>query len=310
LAALLLIVGAAPAAAQPTDATAAAPEPTPGEPAPEPAPISPDAEPEPAPATADDEGRVEPKAAARRRSVAAGRARRERTRPRPSLPPPAEVPEEPAWERHLEIGADFAFALRPFADAKVESDIEYQPAPGWGVHLRWQVIPWLRIHAYFVNAYHGLDIPPDTLMAATENSIAAGSTVSDASVQTFSFGIKGAPTWNFTPRVRAWVSVGVGWGKFNFSEMTITEPSGNAFLVRDRSSVFVEFPLGLGVGVDVIERWLAITYEASACPATGQSGDAHEVFQAVDAAGSIRDVGPFGGAEVSFVQTLGVSLIL
>jgi hypothetical protein len=92
--------------------------------------------------------------------------------------------------------------------------------------------------------------------------------------------------------------------------MTATEPSGAQFTIRERSGVFVEFPLGLGASFDIIERWLAIEYEATAAPSTGQSGSAYQVFKAIDADGNLKDVGRFGAVEVSFVQTLGLSLIL
>ena len=92
--------------------------------------------------------------------------------------------------------------------------------------------------------------------------------------------------------------------------MTVTETDGTAYQIRERDGVVVEFPLGLGISFDVIERWMAIHYEATAAPVTGNSGNAHELFQAIDADGNIRDVGAFGAIEVSFVQTLGVSLIL
>jgi hypothetical protein len=68
--------------------------------------------------------------------------------------------------------------------------------------------------------------------------------------------------------------------------------------------------MGLGIGYDVWPRWLTITYEATAAPITGNSGEAHEPFQAVDADGMTREVGPIGGAELSVVQTLGLSIIL
>jgi hypothetical protein len=74
--------------------------------------------------------------------------------------------------------------------------------------------------------------------------------------------------------------------------------------------VLAEFPFGRGASVDGIPRWLAIGDEASAAPVTGQSGDAHEVLQALDPAGNVRHLGAFGAVEASFVPTLGLSLIL
>lgn len=243
------------------------------------------------------------------------RRRHEIDEPRP--PPSGAEEEEPMpWGRRVEIGGDFAFVLRPFAKRIDDRAVGYEPAPAWAVHVRWKMLDWLRFHAYFMDARHALDIPADALVPETDRPepiappIARGSTLDTGKVQTFVFGARLAPTLEFNDRWRAWLSAGVGWGRFNFPEMTVTEPSGHTYVVRSRSGSFVEIPLGLGVSFDVIERWLAIEYEATGAPLLGQSGEAHEVFQAVDDAGEIRDVGPFGAARVSFVQTLGLSLIL
>ena len=92
--------------------------------------------------------------------------------------------------------------------------------------------------------------------------------------------------------------------------MIVNEGKDDEFEIRERSSVFVEFPFSLGISFDVIERWLAVEYEATAAPVTGQSGSAHEPFQTTDANGKTLDVGKFDAIEASFVQTLGLSLIL
>ena len=78
-------------------------------------------------------------------------------------------------------------------------------------------------------------------------------------------GAKVQPTLNFTPRLRAWLTAGIGWGRFTFPEMTFTE-NEQEFVVRQRNSVFVEFPLGLGVSYDIIEDWLALEFESTAAP--------------------------------------------
>jgi hypothetical protein len=192
----------------------------------------------------------------------------------------------------------------------VDSAIGLEPAPAWGVHVRWSILSWLRFHAHFMDARHSLDLPTNALMADTANSISAGSTIDTGRVQTFVFGGRVAPTYEFNARWRAWLSVGLGWGRFNYPNMTVTEPSGRVLEVRQRSGTFAEVPIGIGLSVDVIENWLAIEYEATGAPAFGQSGKAHEIFQAVDSEGNIRDVGPFGASQVTFVQTLGLSLIL
>ncbi len=255
-----------------------------------------------------DSDATDPAVRVRRREQAA-QAVHESEQPRESLATVA-PPEPPKWQRRLEIGASFAFVLRPFAEALGPTDISYAPAPGFQVHLHWPVFDWLRFNPYFLHAFQALEIPPGALTSGTANSIGAEATISDASVATFVLGAKIAPTLNFSDRWRGWLTAGIGWGRFEFPTMTVTENDGTSYEIRERAAVVVEFPLGAGIAFDVIERWMSIHYEATAAPITGQSGAAHEVFQAVDADGEIRDVGGFGAIEASFVQTLGVSLIL
>lgn len=239
----------------------------------------------------------------------------EQTEPRPpevDVP----VPDEPEWTRHIEVGADAAFVLRPFHNGVVESPIRYESAIAWGLHAHWNALPWLRLTPYFLDVHHGLDIPQGALATSSDNTIDPTWALSDTTVTTYVFGLKVQPTLNFTPRLRAWITAGVGWGRFGFPEMTvITDPEepDNAetnFVIRQRKSVFVEFPLGLGISFDVIDRWLALELESTAAPMTGQSGNAHERFQAIGPDGTVRDVGRFGAAQVSFVQALSFSLIL
>jgi hypothetical protein len=140
--------------------------------------------------------------------------------------------------------------------------------------------------------------------------VSRGSTVSESTATSFVFGLKVAPTLLLSDDVRGWLSAGVGWGRFTFPTMTVTEPGGAIFDVPERNGVFVEIPFGVGLAYEVWPSWLTIEYEATAAPVVGQSGSAHESFQAVDAAGQLRDIGPIGAVEASFVQTLGLSLLL
>lgn len=264
---------------------------------------------------ADDEDADEdPRVREQRRRVAHQTAI-EQTEPRPpevDVP----VPDEPEWTRHIEVGADAAFVMRPFNNGVVASPIRYESAIAWGLHAHWSALPWLRLTPYFLDVHHGLDIPQGALAVPTPATIDPSWTLSDSTVTTYVFGLKVQPTLEFTPRLRAWLTAGIGWGRFNFPEMTVSTDPGDPdnpdknFVVRPRKSVFVEFPLGLGISFDVIDRWLALELESTAAPMTGQSGNAHERFQAVGPDGNVRDVGRFGAAQVSFVQALSFSIIL
>jgi hypothetical protein len=248
----------------------------------------------------------DPRAVAERRRVA-HRAAIEQAEPRPpevDVP----VPDGPERARHVEIGADVAFVLRPFSDAVVASDVSYRNAVAWGLHAHFNLLEWLRVTPYFLDVHHGLDIPQGAL---DTDHLPDDITFSDASVKTFVFGAKIQPTLNFTDELRAWVSMGIGWGRFAFPEMIAYEGDPDReFVIRKRSSVFVEFPLGLGISYDLIDNWLAIEFESTAAPFTAQSGNANRTFQVIDGTGNIQRVGAFGAVEVSFVQGLGLSLIL
>jgi len=229
--------------------------------------------------------------------------------PRPPLPE-VDPPPPPRWDRSIEVGGDAAFVIRPFANGVVAGPVRYEAAIGWGVHLHWELLDWLRLHPYFIDAHHDLAIPTGALATTSPNSVSRASTVAESTATSFVFGAKLAPTLELSRYARGWLSAGVGWGRFSFPTMTITEPSGAVFDVGERAGVFVEFPLGVGLSYEVWPDWLTIEYEATAAPIVGQSGTAHEPAQAVDAAGQLRDVGPIGAIEASFVQTLGLSLLL
>lgn len=243
------------------------------------------------------------------RRARSAQAALEASEPRPPLDELRE-PEPPPWEPRLEIGGAFAFVLRPYANAVApDTGVQYKPAPGWGVVLRWTIYDWIALHPYFIDSHHRLGIPAGALATDARDSIAPDADIETNSVTTFSFGAKLAPTWEIIPRLRVWAAVGVGWGRFEFPTMTLTE-GDNSYVVEGREGVFIEFPMGLGMSYDVIDRWLAVGYEATAAPITGQTGNAHEPFQAVDADGNTRDVGPLGAIEASIVQTLSVTVIL
>ena len=244
-----------------------------------------------------------------RRRIAA-QAAKEEAQPRPPLPDYRDEPDAPEWTRHIEIGGDFAFVVRPFAGAESDSGTSYDPAPAWGLHVRWPVVSWLRVHAYFIDARHNVVIPPGALVAPTDTSISPQATFDELTVTTFVFGARIAPTLEFTDRLRAWIGGGIGWGRFEFPRVNVTEADGSVFEVGMRAGSFVEFPFSIGASWDVIDRWLAIEIEGTFAPVTGQSGSAHTTHQTVDANGRIVHIGGFGAIEASFVQTLGLSLIL
>ncbi len=229
--------------------------------------------------------------------------------PRPPLPPPIELPEPPAWERRVEVGGAVVFVSRPLWHERPSSAVSYHPGVGFGLDARWDVFSFLRVRPYFYDVHHEIRIPRGGLTTDSATSISADAVLSESTTTTFAFGLQIEPTWWITDQARAWLSAGVGWGRFEFPEMTVQQGAAS-YTVRERSSVFVEFPLGLGAAYDVIPRWLAVSYHVAVAPVTGHSGNALEPFQAIDADGNMRDVGSYEPIDISFIHTLSLALIL
>ena len=219
--------------------------------------------------------------------------------PLPPGPPAEKVP----WERHIEIGGDVALVQRPAsADAAGNaSDVRYEGAVGFGLHARWEIFKYLRFAAYFIDAHHGIDLPPGALGQQGVLEI--------ESLRTYSFGARLCPTLPIGTRARAWLSVGVGWGRMEFGRMTVKDATG-AFQVRERSDPFVEFPMGIGGSFDIIPRWLSVELELTGAFVSSEDGDATGQKQAIDGQGRKTHIGGFPELDGTFVQTLGLSLVL
>lgn len=229
--------------------------------------------------------------------------------PRPELPEGMEPPPPPEWERRLDIGLGPAYVTRPLFHERAPSAIGYDPRVGIDIHLRWDVVSFLRFKPYYYWTQHDLTFPRGAL-GTSANGLSPGAVLPSVRADSFAFGAQLEPTWWLNERLRVWLAAGVGWGRIYVPDMEVDDPQRGLVPVPNRSMVFVEFPLGLGVAVDVIERWLALELELRAAPHTGRSGEALETVQAVDAAGQLVDIGPLDAPDVTFVQTLGLALIL
>lgn len=229
--------------------------------------------------------------------------------PRPPLPPAPPRTRLP-WARHIEIGPDIALVNR-FGSNDAEGQptgIRLKPAVGLGVHARWEIFDYLRFSAFFVHAEHELALQTGAL--AQPGPITAEPREGGApTVRSLALGARLAPTLPLGDRARSWLSVGVGYDRFDFDRMRVSDPGGE-FTVRERGASYVEIPLGLGVSFDIIRRWLTIELETSGAFVLGRGGDATREGQAIDAQGRRRTIGALPQTRGSFVQTLGLSLVL
>jgi hypothetical protein len=229
--------------------------------------------------------------------------------PRPPLPPAPPRTRLP-WARHIEIGADLALVSRVGSNdaAGQPTGVRLKPAVGLGLHARWEIFDYLRFSAFFVHAEHELALQagalgqPGPLTAEPREDGAP-------TVRSLALGARLAPTLPLSERARSWLSVGIGYDRFDFDRMRVSDPRGE-FTVRERGASYVEIPLGLGVSFDIIRRWLTIELETSGAFLLGEGGDATRDGQAIDAQGRRRNVGALPQTRGSFVQTLGLSLVL
>ncbi|WP_433929842.1 hypothetical protein AB3662_39025 [Sorangium cellulosum] len=229
--------------------------------------------------------------------------------PRPPLPPAPPPPRLP-WGRHIEVGADVALVNRIGA-RDVDGNptrVRLKPAIGLGLHARWEILDHLRFSAFFVHAEHELALAPGAL--AQPGSITAEPREDGApSVRTIALGARFAPTLPLSERARSWLSVGIGYDRFYVGRMRVSEPAGD-FTIRERGASYVEIPLGVGMSFDVVRNWLTIELETTGAFLLGRGGEATREGQAIDAQGRRRAVGPLPQARGSFIQTLGLSLVL
>ncbi|RLB48288.1 MAG: hypothetical protein DRI90_25520 [Deltaproteobacteria bacterium] len=208
------------------------------------------------------------------------------------------------------MGGGVVYVSRPLFGALPSTTPHYQTAVGFGVDLRWDLLSFLRVHPYFLHVVHDVPIPGGALTTGADNSISAGTKFPETSAATFSFGVRVEPVWWLNERLRAWLSAGVGWGRLRIPVQVAVDPAVGELFLPDRAFSFVEFPLGIGAGFDIIKRWLAVNYDLAVVPVTGQSGVAIEPFQAMDDSGQVRDIGPLEPFDVYFAHSLNLALIL
>lgn len=222
---------------------------------------------------------------------------------RPPRPPSVSSPKDPSvpWERHIEVGGDLLYVVRTTDPVGADLGIRYSNAVGFGLHAQTAITEWLHVKLYFVDARHGVTIP--------DGALGPRGSVDLPTMKSYAFGLRVSPTWQLHPRFRIWATGGAGWGRMEFGAMTIDD-GARIIKVRDRADPFIEFPLGLGVSAEIIPRWLNVFYEGTGAFIIDQEGPAVRQAQGIDSLGHLQSVGPFPRFGSSWVQSLGLSLIL
>jgi hypothetical protein len=206
-------------------------------------------------------------------------------------------------ERHLDVGPRALLVTR-LAESEVEgerSGITYDPAPGVGAWLRVLVHRYFQVGASWTWATHKLSME--------RGALGIDGSIETDSVTSYSLELHLMPTLPIGDRVKLWGSAGVGWGRHYYPPMHVRDASG-AFTIRDRAASFVDFPLGIGGMVEIVPQWLSIDLDVVFAPTLPEDGSARIRTQTIDGAGRRREVGPIPGATVSFIQALGLSVLL
>lgn len=229
----------------------------------------------------------------------------DRPDPKTARPPPlGELDRKPLpWDHLFDIGGDFAVVSRP-ASVDIQgraSSIRYQAATGFALHLRFPIIEHLAIEGYFLDVHMPVEIPL--------GGLGVRDAVTSPPVETFVFGARVSP-WMKWGRLTAFLTIGAGWGRFEFQRMTARAPSGATYTIRERGGSFVEIPFGLGASVEIIRRWLTLDLTGTAAFAAEQHGDAFDEGQTVDAAGRLHTLRGLPVMDASIVGTLGFSILL
>jgi hypothetical protein len=224
----------------------------------------------------------------------------EPARPAP-LPPlvPAHLP----ISRHVDIGAAVALVHR-VAEGQTGTDASlerYPSAVGVGLSARVDVFRYLRANLYVVRGSSTVDLSAGALGLPGDPG--------PFGVTSYSFGLRLSPTLPLGPRARTWLSVGAGWGRLEVGGFDVAS-AGGTFRVRERVFSFVELPLSIGTSIDVIKNWLSVEFEVTGVFHAAQRGAALRNGQAIDTLGRRIPVGPFPSLPASFVQTLGLALVL
>lgn len=231
---------------------------------------------------------------------------------KPARPPPLPLL-EPAplpITRHIDVGLAVGMIQR-VAEGQTDGStaiVRYPWAVGVGLSARVDVWKYLRANLYAVRGSTTIDMAPDTL-GFHDPSLGLHDDPGPASLTSYSFGLRLSPTLPLGPRARTWLSVGAGWGRLEVGRFEVAS-AGKSFLVRERAFSFVEIPVGIGTSIDIIKNWLSLEFEVTGAFHVAQRGTALRQGQAIDTEGHRVPMLALPMLSASFMQTLGLALVL
>ncbi len=228
-------------------------------------------------------------------------------------PPPLlddlELPER-THERRLELGVR-ALLVSRLAEREIDGQltgVDYGVSPGIGAIFRVPVLEHLSVAGAWGLSSLESKIEPGAL-AITRRPSDPAEPIDSLGGLTWWMQARVEPTLQFSSLLRGWLVLGVGWGRYELEPVHVRDSSGT-FLVRDRSASYVDFPLGIGGSVALVDDWLSLELELLASPTLSTDGSAFTTVGVVDGAGEASAVGPLPRAPVSLQPSLGLTVIL
>jgi hypothetical protein len=194
-------------------------------------------------------------------------------RPRPILP-----------LRYVEVGAQTGVVSRPAASAAASYDAAWLV----GGHARLELTRYLGLR-----------------MVARHESGDGRSTALDQDLELSRLYMAAIaePTWAFAPGWSVWLGVGLAWAR------TTVESSAQT-VVRDRVGVFIEVPVGIGIGFELIPDWLRLSASTQLGFSALQSGNLFNSVHGVDSSGMRVTAPPLPEFATSWSAVAGLGVLL
>lgn len=181
----------------------------------------------------------------------------------------------------FEIGPTVGYASRHVASNP--DGMGYDGGLAEGLVFRLTHAPWLKTSGRFLSEKH------DLALGYGAFGTGAYSLVPTSKVSIVSLNAAAHPTYEFTSRFRAWLTVGITWGKISLPTVKLNGEAGGQ--TRSRSGVFLEAPLGAGASFDIL-KWLTISGDLLAAPPFSQTGDMYDASPEVGIDGKNRVLRP------------------
>ena len=208
------------------------------------------------------------------------------------------APDDAGRRAEVAVGAGYLYR-QAASDA---SGVRYGGDLALDVQARAYAARWLRVSACFQRGHSSVDVPSGAAGIAYD-SLELGSALS------YSLGARLEPTWHVTDRFRASLILGVAWGRLQVPTMTVHE-AGAQYRVKPRSGSFLEYPLGVGVAVDILPNRLSVSFESTVAPHTAQSGELFGTVQYTNDHGKLGHVQAMPQLHLSIANMLHLVLAL